>query len=153
LGTFQHVFDARYGIQLRVGIDLGNAAPHSSAAHVELGGRYWFGRDFTSTRGFVGVGLGYGSYDTAVDVTVRDCSEATGADGTEQCLASSTGEGALDRRVTAVRRFGNGFGKIAGGVLVLLGRHQGLLLQTSLIGTYPAQGFVIEPSVGYSHGW
>ena len=150
LASVQYVLDERYGIQVRAGLVIGGAARDSGPYHLELGGRYWFGEDFNSSRGFIGAGLGYASYDSSVEVTVLDCSESSDPDA---CLASSTSVDGRDEMLTAVRRYGRGFASVSGGVLLMLGRYQGLLLQTALIGTLTGGGIVIEPSIGYSRGF
>jgi hypothetical protein len=150
LATVQYVLDHRYGIQVRAGVVMGGAARDSGPYHLEIGGRYWFGEDFNSTRGFIGAGLGYASYDSSVEVTVVDCSDSSDPDA---CLASGAGGDGRHETLTAVRRYGRGFASVSGGVLLMLGRHQGLLLQTALMGTLTGGGIVIEPSIGYSRGF
>jgi hypothetical protein len=101
-------------------------------------GKYWFGRDLFTRRGFrpfVNLGGGLGQVDAKLAVTIYDPTIPNKAQQTPQ----------LD----AYRKLGQGFISAGGGFMYAFAPNHGLVVNLNFMFMLPATGFVLEPSVGY----
>ena len=82
---------------------------------------------------------------------VEDCAFESDPEG---CLAEEPGAASGVRQdLIAVHRLGPLFVALSGGVQWVLAGHDGLWLRTSAIYAFPDARFVLQPSLGFVHGW
>jgi len=132
--SMQYRRSSNVAFHMRSGMAVGGPSFHSFPAQVEAGIRYWFGEDSSPVRAFEGADIGVASFDTRTDVMVMK------ADGSVQ-------------RLSAERSYGLGYASATTGLRWKLAQRHGLTLALSAAVSLPHSGLVLQPTVGYAHGW
>jgi hypothetical protein len=142
LGSYERLFTENIGAEGRVGFAFnggpkGKTGPAFLPLHLEVRGKYWFGKGVASRRGlrpFVGLGGGIAQVDAKLSVRIYD---------------PKLPMGAQTPQLDAYRKLGQAFIGAGGGVMYAFGVNHGLVLNIDLMFMLPATGLVIEPSAGY----
>jgi len=142
LASYERLFTENIGAEARAGFAF-NGGPKAKngpaflPVHLEVRGKYWFGKDVFTRKGlrpFVALGGGMAQVDAKLAVTIYD-----------PTLPANARTPQLD----AYRKLGQGFVAGGGGAMYAFGINHGLVLNLNLMVMLPATGFVIEPSLGY----
>jgi hypothetical protein len=153
LASYERALSRHLGALVRAGFAFGKTPPQPASGaspflpiHLELDARYWFGRDVFGERGlqgYVSAGVGIAEYVGAVHTTILDCTETT-------CSPVS---GALAKDVIAYQRGGQLFGTLAGAAVWAFDDNFSAFFRAGAVFTFPAEAFVLEPSLGLMVGF
>jgi hypothetical protein len=124
--------------------------------HLEARGSYWFGTNPLGRKGirpYVHLGGGLAQVDASVAVSVKDCAlvGARGSPAYSACAkgtAPPNGTGLRSVELDAWKKLGQGFATLGGGLVYAFTETFGAQLNLNLMYTFPASGFVVEPSLG-----
>ncbi len=142
LASYERLFTGNIGGEARVGFAFnggpkGAKGPAFLPLHLEVRGKYWFGKDVFTRKGlrpYVALGGGMAQVDAKLAVTIQD---------------TSYPRGQQTPQLDAYRKLGQGFIGGGGGAMYAFGVNHGLVLNLNFMIMLGASGFVVEPSVGY----
>ena len=126
--------------------------------HAELRASYWFlPLTSRSLRAYVGAGFGIAQVDSKHGVAVTDCAETfdpswNPADGSfDDCMRETEDfNPVIDATfLDAWKKMGRGFVTASAGAALPLKGELSVVLNVNAMFMFPAQGFVLEPSVGF----
>jgi hypothetical protein len=142
MASYERLFTGNWGAEARVGFAFnggpkGATGPAFLPLHLEVRGKYWFGRDVFTRKGlrpYVALGGGVAQVDAKLAVTIFD---------------PALPRGAQTPQLDAYRKLGQAFIGGGGGAMYAFGVNHGLVLNLNFMVMLPAAGFVLEPSIGY----
>jgi hypothetical protein len=170
LASYERILVGNLGAEGKLGFAFngGPKTPQGQAflpVHVEVRGKYWFGRSVFSKKGirpYVHLGGGLAQVDVKLPTTVVDCIKITdpaqrqlcqqGSPATPTQPAVPSGTGGAQKTLDAYRKLGQGFVTIGGGAMYAFAKNHGLVLNLSFMYMLPSSGIVFEPSLGYVLG-
>jgi hypothetical protein len=125
--------------------------------HAELRGNYWFlPLTRRSLRAYVGAGFGIAQVDSKHEVAVIDCAETLDptwnpANGSfDDCIFKTPDFNPVMNAtiLDAWKKMGRGFVTASAGAALPVKGELSLVVNVNAMFMFPAQGFVLEPSVG-----
>jgi hypothetical protein len=161
MASYERAFTPNIGAEARLGFAF-NSAPNTVDAsflpvHVEVRGKYWFGRNALGKQGvrpFIALGGGVAQVDAKVSVKVNPCRSASGrANDLNDVLTCSPNEAVEQDDIDAYKKLGQIFLAGAGGLAYAFLPEHSVVLNVNLMLMLPTTGFVMEPSLGYLFGF
>jgi hypothetical protein len=155
MASYERAFTPNIGAEARLGFAFnGGPTPVGGAAflpvHVEVRGKYWFGRNALGKKGirpYVSLGGGLAQVDAKLPVTINPCADPN----VSTCNANE-----IDPNNTptldAYKKLGLMFLAGGGGVAYAFHPNHSIGLNLNLMFMLPTTGFVIQPSLGYIMG-
>jgi hypothetical protein len=162
--AYDHAVSERVSLGGRLGYAFGGGpildGDDFLPVHIEAKVAFWpSGAWSTSVNPYFHIGAGIAEVDLKEsDLSVKDCTEATGRQLFLDCIAAS-GDYAPEndpelpvRTLDAYRRLGAAFVTAGGGLLVPLGGRTALQANLNLMLMMPSVGVVLQPSLGFVYG-
>jgi hypothetical protein len=152
LASYERLFTPNIGAEARAGFAFnggpqGKTGPAFLPLHLEIRGKYWFGRDLFTKMGlrpYVALGGGIAQVDAHLAVNIFDPNICRALPDPTKCSTA-----VQTPQLDAYRKLGQAFISGGGGAMYAFGVNHGLVVNLNFMFMLPAAGFVIEPSVGY----